>query len=407
MAASTDAIMSTFPNTTILPTHAPGEEPTHASLNASFAMLHANAASVPSSGGDGRLGYLRITLGATAYMAISQNHVDYPPPIPPAAAPDLPAQATAALISELRQQFNDEKKEYKMWYLVDATLRQQLLNATDDRFVSGLKHPIHGYALVTVKALMDFLRGNHGHITAEMLAQNDEDMRQDWSPSAPIEHLYTQIDDGQAFATAGAAPYTDPQLVRFAYTIISASGLMELACRDWRAKPEADKTWANFKVDMKLAHLDLRLAPTSGSAGYRANHGAANTDAATNDDAAAAAGANEAYLANLTEATIANNAQVTALSATIAQLQQQLMTATTAIAAVQQNQQSNRRSNRRQQDDAGQQTGDAAPNRYCWTHGGRSHPGTACRSPGEGHRPEATITNRLGGSNRYCRPAGN
>jgi hypothetical protein len=182
---------------------------------------------------------------------------------------------------------------------------------------------------------------------------------------------------------------------------------MELACRDWRAKPEVDKIWTNFKVDMKRAHLDLRLAPTSGSAGYRANHGAANDDTTTNDDAAAAAGANEAYLANLTEATIANNAQVTALSATIAQLQQQLMTATTAIAAVQQNQQSNRRSNRRQQDDAGQQNGDAAPNRYCWTHGGRSHPGTTCRSPGEDHRPEATIINRLGGSNRYCCPAGN
>jgi hypothetical protein len=87
----------------------------------------------------------------------------------------------AALIAELRQQFNDEKKEYKMWYMVDAILRQQLLNATDDRFVSGLKHPIHGYALVTVKALMDFLTGNHGHITVEMLPQNDEGMRQTWS----------------------------------------------------------------------------------------------------------------------------------------------------------------------------------------------------------------------------------
>jgi hypothetical protein len=110
-------------------------------------------------------------------------------------------------------------------------------------------------------------------------------------------------------------PYTDPQLVRFAYTIISVSSL---TCRDWRTKPKANKTWANFKVDMRHAHLDLHLAPTSGSAGYRANHGAANNNAATNDDAAAAVGANEAYLANLTKATIANNAQVTALSATIA-----------------------------------------------------------------------------------------
>ena len=37
---------------------------------------------------------------------------------------------------------------------------------------------------------------------------------------------------------------------------------------------------------------------------------------------------------------------------------------------------------------------------YCWTHGITQHPGTACQWPAEGHIPEATLTNRHGGSQR-------
>ncbi len=35
---------------------------------------------------------------------------------------------------------------------------------------------------------------------------------------------------------------------------------------------------------------------------------------------------------------------------------------------------------------------------YCWTHGLCSHTGGECRTPADGHKPAATLQNRLGGS---------
>jgi hypothetical protein len=140
MAMTTDTVVGMFPHAIILPTHAPGMEPSYDSLHAAVSQLNANAASVPSSGGDGILGHLVLTLGNTAYTTISMGNIGHPPPAPPPDAPNIPVGTTAAMISELRQQYNDNKKAYKTYYAVDAALKSQLLQVTDDRFVATLKH---------------------------------------------------------------------------------------------------------------------------------------------------------------------------------------------------------------------------------------------------------------------------
>ena len=38
---------------------------------------------------------------------------------------------------------------------------------------------------------------------------------------------------------------------------------------------------------------------------------------------------------------------------------------------------------------------------YCWTHGA-GHSGWNCRNPADGHKPEATFMNRMGGNNYNC-----
>ena len=88
-------------------------------------------------------------------------------------------------------------------------------------------------------------------------------MKKQWDVTAPIELFFAQIDEGQAYATAGGEPYTDPQLVRIGYHIIEATKRMELACRDWCARPVVDKTWINLKIHMKAAHLDLGMTITT------------------------------------------------------------------------------------------------------------------------------------------------
>jgi hypothetical protein len=90
-AASADAVVGMFPDANIPPTHAPGMEPSYNSIHVAISQLNANAASVPSSGGDGILGHLVLTLGNAAYAKISMGNVDHLPPAPPTDAPVIPA----------------------------------------------------------------------------------------------------------------------------------------------------------------------------------------------------------------------------------------------------------------------------------------------------------------------------
>ena len=44
-----------------------------------------------------------------------------------------------------------------------------------------------------------------------------------------------------------------------------------------------------------------------------------------------------------------------------------------------------------------------AKDKYCWSHmKNGSHTSGKCSRKREGHKPEATLTNRMGGSNRFC-----
>ena len=318
MAANIRAtvIVSTFPQTAILATHAPGTEPTYESLHLDITQLNANATSIPTDGGNGLLIHLALTVGYTAYATLSTDNVAHPGPPAPAAAPNLPPTATSALISELRQQFTDIKATFRTYYAVDAALKKQLLAATNERFMISLKDQTHGFALVLTCALISHLYTTYGNITFKDLSANENRIKAQWDQTNPIKGLFEQINDGSAYATAGNDAFTDTQLVRFGYNIINSNGCMRLACRDWRGRPKIERTWPNLKTDFKAAHLDLRLCTTAGAAGFngQANH-ATHTEPDKPDD-----NAMQAYLTNLAKAALATNATVASLTATVAQL---------------------------------------------------------------------------------------
>jgi hypothetical protein len=116
MSDATDTpIYGMFPHAAILTTHATRMEPTYKSLHQSMMQLNANAASTPSSDGDGLLGHLVLTLGQAAYSAISTSNVTYPPPAPPSPVPDIPTAGTAALLVEIHLQHNDAKKAFQKY----------------------------------------------------------------------------------------------------------------------------------------------------------------------------------------------------------------------------------------------------------------------------------------------------
>ena len=137
-------------------------------------------------------------------------------------------------------------------------------------------------------------------------------MKEPWDITTPIKLLFAQIGDGQAYARAGGKPYTEPQLVRISYHNIEATKRMEIACREWRAKPAANKTWTNLKLDMKAAHLDLNLTMTMDTGGYGA-HQAEKIDKA-----------NQTYFANMLDQQTMTTATIATIMETMQQLSNQV-----------------------------------------------------------------------------------
>ena len=399
MGTSTDGV-SLFPHAAILATHPPGQAPTYETLQPAIAQLNANAASIPSNEGDGILGHLVLTLGQATYATISNGNVAYPPPVAPAPL-IIPQGTSAAMINEMRRNYDDAKSTFKLYHAVDAALKKQLIDATDVTYITAIKNRTTGFALVTTRTMIAHLYTNYGRITADTLTDNENKMKQDWDITTPIELLFDQIDEGQEYAAAGNEPYSDPQLVRIGYHLIETTKHMELACRDWRAKPAADKTWANLKIHMKAAHLDLGLTTTTDTGGYGANQAAKQAI----DDA------NQAYLANMIEqqnGTTATMANMIEQHATLKETITELLDKVKELEAKKSTDNKRTKPANRNEYSAASRARRIEHNKakhYCWTHGCRvikEHTSATCKTPAEGHNKAATYDNRMGGSNEWC-----
>ena len=155
MSTSID-VVSMFPHSVILATHPPGQAPTYETLHPAFTQLNANAASIPSNGGDSILGHLVLTLGQAKYQTLSNGNVAYPPPVAPTPLV-IPQETSAAMISELRRNYDDAKATFKLYHSVDAALKKQLLDATNETYLTSLKDRNTGFAMISTRALIEHL----------------------------------------------------------------------------------------------------------------------------------------------------------------------------------------------------------------------------------------------------------
>lgn len=384
MATTTTAtsVPDTFPFPIISKMHAPGEEPDYARLQEAFMNLNANAASVNSNAGDGRLGLIHLTIGDAEYQIISTAGVPFVPPPNPGANPVIPANSTSAAIAEIRRQFTEASRIYRVYVNTDAALKKQVIAAVDDEFISVLKNDLYGYALITTRQLITHLKTTYGTISQTEIDHAADRLKSPWTIDTPIETLFRQFDKNNAIMMAGNQGLTVEQVVAAAYKLVAATGHFESGCRDWRKKSEAQKTWAAFKVHFKEAEKDRKLEATTGSAGFANN---AEMIQCVTHEAVQAAVANWTQIQAQTQApggdTLARFERI------ILNLESELKKTNEELAKIK----------------ATGGGGSKKPTKrnYCWTHGCTYgvHTSAACRSKAEGHQDAATYRNRLGGSN--------
>ena len=313
MTSSVEKVKDTFPFLSVEPIVG---QPTYDSIRALHKKLNANAASVNSHLGNGRLGLLYLTVTPAVYRTLSDR--EFRPPQNPGPTANIPQQGTQYQIQAAQKLHEEQTKLFNQYDACDRALKQLLIGAVDDMFINALCDPHVGYANITTLQLLTHLYDTYGRITDVDLRKNQEIMTEPFDVNLPVETFFRRIEECVDFAAHGRTPFTPEQVVSSAAYTIQKSGLFHDDMREWRRLPAAQKTWEQFKIHFSRAYNDLKeTMDTTRSAGFANN---AETAQALNNLANAAVADREA-MANMT-ATI--NSLTQQLAETNAKLSQSL-----------------------------------------------------------------------------------
>lgn len=348
-----------FPHPDLTKVHG---KPTFDSMMVLQRELNANARSIYSLRGNGKQGHLVLTCPPAQFTAMA-NHMPFITPTHPGENPliNVDEDADAAERRALVAVYNSNLYAFEIYTHADNALKQQLLSAVQEVFLATLRDRHFGFSELSTLQLLTSLWSKFGTVSHSDIERNHSSLNTPfWQPTEPIDTLFAFINDRVDFASTANAPISDVMVVQAAYKNIEATGVFSAYLMTWRAKPDCDKTWANFQAFLETADRD-RLAATAAEHGFHAN----------------AARQNKSELQELKE-------ELIALKALIASKE-------------------NVPPNKRQR----HTSTPTKPRFYCHTHGithSSKHTSSTCQTKGAGHMDAATLDNQMGGSTFEWKP---
>jgi hypothetical protein len=388
---SYDEVKALMPNKTISSIGSATKAPTRQEIDTAIAQLAANARTVPSDGGDGRLGHVVIIIGNNRYQDLSNGNVPFIPPLPPLANPVICANPNYAQITEANRLHGIQVKAYKTYKMVESVSLQMLLEAIHPYYKSEFFTDDLGY-MVELTPLLTHLRTTYCKKTAKEIEINKNEMKAPWNAATePIQALFTRVDKGHTFDDT----IPESTFVRDTVTIICKNQGFDSAYDTWEAKDDNNKTWPNLKIHfgsyarIRLAKQELHDTVTyPGSANATIHPSTPTTPPATPLEALAASVASlsteiKTLLSKKTGGGGGNGTTQT----------------TTPRTPCATNPAGGREPT----------TEEAATMSYCWSHGycpiieGKEHHTSAsCKGHRIGHKTDATSTTKMNGETRIC-----
>jgi hypothetical protein len=321
-----------FPHETLTPIVG---VPTAGAIRTLTSEVYANARSAHSSAGGGVNGHLGIAMPPAEYLLRAGEAFNLPDH--PGDQADPPANATGPVIVALNRVYDKSLTTYATYAYVRETIKQQILLAVEHTYIAFLKEPLFGFADTTITQFLEHLRTTYGTMDATQLETNRSQLSLAWNPDQPLEDFWEHITRIRDIATTAGQPINDATTLQLTLEALRKSGVYDHAITTWEERPDADQTWANYKIHFtKLDKLRLQRL-TAQAAGF---HGANQTTTTTPPD-----------------------------------------TTTAAI--------------------TGRVRSDEIPLYYCWSHGlgkNPNHTSASCDNKKTGHQMDATIFDRKNGS---------
>jgi hypothetical protein len=390
MTASTpDELIAGFPHSSLPKVTG---DPTFEYLKVIRWLLNTKAMSVASYEGGGRHGHLKIIMTNEDNFTVAVDV--FPLPNNPGPSAAVVAGMTAAVIAETTRLHKEATQVYHTYHNVDQAIKKLIIESFEDAYLNALSDEIAGYANCTSLQLLTHLLIYYAMIAPTELTQNYERLNAPYDPNQPIETLFQQIQDAQAFAVAGGQPYGAAMIVNVANTLVFNTGLFPNACRAWKSRAIAGKTWVRFKLDFATAHREFRLTnQTAQQSGFHsANMMVEQGREEIMQDTVNA-------IAQLATATASDSRTVAILTTTNAKLAMQLEAAQAQITQLKD--ETAALNNKIKPAWKGQQPINTTKNdSYCWSHGyqvAKSHTSAMCNIKKSGHKDAANKNNPMGG----------
>lgn len=389
---SSPSVDTNFPHTS-LTTIDPNSPPSYASLSVIAKELNANAISVHSNRGNGKLGHLSLTITTTAYLVKSGNVV-FDIPLHPGTQASHAVGATSYQITEANRQHDAQLKDFYVYQQTDNILKRLLLAAIPDTYTDAIKDDDTGYGSITTLTIITHLLDTYGEISDREIEDNIATMSTPWSPSTPIEDLFRQLNIAQKFSVKANDPISDKVYIRVGLKLIKEAGILVDTCREWSLLPSTSRTKVQFHLVFAKAFRYHTETETVQSAGLQNPHESYDVANAAYDHLLAAAQdpALRGWLPpptppTLDPPTIASPPNHVMPPPSQPYTPDLAATATTGQA----------------------ETGINAAFTYCWTHGliarnpnntqpDRIHTSATCFNQAQGHQMSSTLTNMLGGN---------
>lgn len=231
-------------------------EPNFETLKTLRNQIKANAGSVPTHLGGGRLGYLGTLFSILEYARAAPGTPFVRPPNPGVLV--IPPGTTQHAATRMREDHVEALRIYRECIDVEQTLIQQVLEAIDEKYTKCLRNRLTQCVDMTLEALFTNLFRRYGLVTAQALAAFEKEVRDyRYDIIEPLSTVYDLIDDLELMDDAAATPYTPVQLVAYGLEILRNCQEFQEGIKTWNRRAPAMRTWVHFMTHFDKEYQDL------------------------------------------------------------------------------------------------------------------------------------------------------
>ena len=359
-----------------------------------YKQMKENAASVPTTLAGGQHGYFPLVLSDQQWMAIP-NAVPFNRPVNPGPFLPRPGRATNADIAQEKARWEQRVADYNFCQHLEATLRNQLAAAFNFEILDALRDRTSNTLQSTIPEIITYLFEEYGELSPdELLEKEDEVKAYVYDPSQPVSVIFNEIMTLRDMYELTGATLSEAQMMRIAYTILNRARIFKDYLLTWNNGNVA-KTWNNFQAHFRRAYRDLKKVNALQIQHSSINHAEMLHELKTHQNNSIlqlTETLKNAMLHNVDpQPIVASSSLETANAATTSTLRQEIQELRKMVQQLSQNVKQPTKKQKQ-------------PRQYCWTHGWCAHNGNQCQAPAVGHQVQATLANKMGGSDKNCPP---